>query len=733
MTRAGSPLAVAGLLSGLAVAAILMALPMDAWAQGVAAVAMVGVLMVASGGSDSERHHLARLALIVIGLLITGRYLVWRGLYTLHASDLVSLFCVYGLFLTEVYSGAIHALGCFVNVRPRRRPDLTIDDLPAGAVLPSVDVLVPSYNEDAELLEMTLRAAKQMHYAGRVTVCLLDDGGTDQKCADPDPLRAAAAIARRRELQALCRRLGVRYITRPRNVSAKAGNLNHALGLTDGDLIAVLDADHIPTVDFLHRTVPWMVRHDDVFLVQTPHFMINPDPIDRNLLQSFSRMPSENDMFYMTIQRGLDFWDSSFFCGSAAVLRRRHLDEVGGLSGDSITEDAEAALEMHSLGYRSVYLDRPLVSGLAPDTFTGFVVQRMRWAQGMIQILLLKRPYLRAGLSWHQRVGYMSSLLFWLFPFARVVFLTAPLAYLLFGLEVYNASVAEIFAYTLPHVIATYVVSTSLFGRTRWPLVSEIYEVMQCLFSLRAVTRVFLNPRAPSFVVTPKGETLEDNFVSPLARPFYILFALAMLGFAVGAWRFNAFPLSRELTAVVLAWNVFNFVILIAALGALMERRQRRSAPRIPVRESVLLRLGDGAGGDVRADVADLSAGGLRLRLPADVPPPPKGARLDLVADAHALGRQVVLPVEVRMVAGRAVGCAFDFADEERRNQVVAWVFGDSNRWRYFQERRLRKMPAAAALALFFNLLWRPLRDHAAFAARMAMQPLRRRAKSTTL
>lgn len=114
-------------------------------------------------------------------------------------------------------------------------------------------------------------------------------------------------------MKALCERLGVTYHTRAQNLYAKAGNVNSAINNTSGELIVILDADHVPTSDFLSRTVPWMVKKEKVFLVQTPHFMANPDPVERNYFSAFTRMPSENDMFYGTIQKGLDYWSSSFF------------------------------------------------------------------------------------------------------------------------------------------------------------------------------------------------------------------------------------------------------------------------------------------------------------------------------------------------------------------------------------------------------------------------------------
>jgi cellulose synthase (UDP-forming) len=191
-------------------------------------------------------------------------------------------------------------------------------------------------------------------------VYLLDDGGTEQKCTQPDAEKAGAARERAAALRNLARRHGGAYLTRARNEHAKAGNINAALTHTDGDIIAIFDADHVPTVDFLEKTVGFFQRDNQLFLVQTPHFFINPDPLEKNL-GMFGKMPPENEMFYSAVQKGLDFWNASFFCGSAALLRRRCLEEIGGVSGTSITEDAETALALHARGYRSVYLNEALI------------------------------------------------------------------------------------------------------------------------------------------------------------------------------------------------------------------------------------------------------------------------------------------------------------------------------------------------------------------------------------
>ncbi len=128
--------------------------------------------------------------------------------------------------------------------------------------------------------------------------------------------------------------------------------------------------------------------------MQTPHVFLNRDPIERNL-RTFDRMPSENEMFYSVTQRGLDKWNGSFFCGSAAVLRRAALDETNGFSGITVTEDCETAFELHRTGWTSVYVDKPLTAGLQPETFESFIGQRSRWCQGMFQLFLMKNPLLK--------------------------------------------------------------------------------------------------------------------------------------------------------------------------------------------------------------------------------------------------------------------------------------------------------------------------------------------------
>ncbi|MEJ5364827.1 MAG: glycosyltransferase family 2 protein, partial [Desulfosoma sp.] len=454
-----------------------------------------------------------------------------------------------------------------------------------------------------------------------------------------------------------------------------------------------LDCDHVPTRDFLKQTVPYFLQDEKLFLVQTPHFFINPSPVEKNL--GIHRVfPAENEMFYRRVHLGLDFWNASFFCGSAALMRRSSLMELGGIRGETITEDAETALELHRRGYRSVYVSRPMVCGLSPETFDDFILQRTRWAQGMIQILLLKNPLFTKGLSLSQRLCYLNSCLFWFFGLARIVFFLAPLAYLFFGLRVYNASVVQVLAYALPHLLGSTLGAHYLYGTVRHTLFSEFFETVQSLYLLPAIFSTLKNPRSPQFRVTPKGRSLNADFLSPLAYPFYAMLALALLGIAAAVQRWTMYPLERDVIAICSFWNLYNLGIILLCLGAVWEMHQWRRHHRVLTREEAALALPDGRA--LPAQVVDLSLGGAGLRISAEYAELLHAGDV-LVLEAEDSARRVYrLGVRVLRIDGVGaesrgsahVGCAWVLDTPEKFSQVVGFIYGDSERWRRLWESR---------------------------------------------
>ncbi|MEI9969231.1 MAG: glycosyltransferase [Terracidiphilus sp.] len=160
---------------------------------------------------------------------------------------------------------------------------------------------------------------------------------------------------RRKEFEQFAYEAGIGYRTRPDNQFAKAGNINAALKTTTSSLVAVFDSDHVPTRSFLQMTIGWFLRDPKLAVMQTPHRFYSPDPFERNLKQ-FHIIPNEGELFYGVVQDGNDFWNSSFFCGSCAVLRRAALDEIGGIAGETVTEDAHTSLRMQMAGWNTAYI-----------------------------------------------------------------------------------------------------------------------------------------------------------------------------------------------------------------------------------------------------------------------------------------------------------------------------------------------------------------------------------------
>ena len=544
-----------------------------------------------------------------VGFIVVMRYLYWRTFESLTYDGFLDFIGAILLYLAEVFAIIIYLLGIFTSLNLLKRKSIDLEEYPKE-IWPKVDVLIPTYNEPQLIIENTVLAALAMDYPkDKFNVYLLDDGGTDQKCNQKDEQKAQEARQRKKDLTKFCEFTGAKYLTRAKNENAKAGNLNEALSSVHGDFILILDTDHVPAKQFLKKTTGWFLKDEKVFLVQTPHAFYNQDPIERNLRMGDVPI-NENDMFYKNIQLGHDFWESSFFCGSAAVLRRSLIDELGGIAGETITEDAETAIKLHDKGYKSVYIREPMVRGLQAESFGALVIQRVRWTQGMVQIFLLKNPFTSKNLKWYQKISYMSASFFWFFAYSRVVFYLAPLMYLFFGLRVYNANGVEMLAYVVPHMSMAVMMSYFLYAKVRNPFFSELYETILSFFTLPAIISVLKNPRAPTFDVTPKGQEMQEDHISDLAVPFVIIFTFVALGFVASAVRLYLYPYEYEVILMTTAWNLLNMLLLVAAIGVTSEKREIRRSIRVPLNSDCKIIIGD-----MKYDgtIIDIGEGGLNI------------------------------------------------------------------------------------------------------------------------
>lgn len=246
--------------------------------------------------------------------------------------------------------------------------------------------------------------------------------------------------------------MGVKYIARTTHEHAKAGNINNALKYAKGEFVSIFDCDHVPTRSFLQMTMGWFLKEKQLAMMQTPHHFFSPDPFERNLGR-FRKTPNEGTLFYGLVQDGNDMWDATFFCGSCAVIRRKPLDEIGGIAVETVTEDAHTSLRLHRRGYTSAYMRIPQAAGLATESLSAHIGQRIRWARGMVQIFRLDNPLTGKGLKFAQRLCYVNAMFHFLSGIPRLIFLTAPLAFLLFHAYIIYAPALMIALFVLPHMI----------------------------------------------------------------------------------------------------------------------------------------------------------------------------------------------------------------------------------------------------------------------------------------
>jgi cellulose synthase (UDP-forming) len=243
------------------------------------------------------RRFLLRL-LVLLTVLLGVNYLAWRWLESLNWD---AWWIAVPLVAAETYSLIDVAL---FGMTVWKKKDRSAPPAPADA---TVDVLITTYDEPPAMVLETALAAQAIRHPH--STWILDDGA-------------------RAEVRALAEEHGIGYLTRgpdwadrPRH--AKAGNLNNALMLTQGEFLLILDADQIPDPSILEKTLGYF-NNRRVALVQTPQYFTNVPDDDP--------LGSQAPLFYGPIQQGKDGWNAAFFCGSNALLRREALMQLG-LSG----------------------------------------------------------------------------------------------------------------------------------------------------------------------------------------------------------------------------------------------------------------------------------------------------------------------------------------------------------------------------------------------------------------
>ena len=622
--------------------------------------------------SQLKKRTLLFRYLAIVNLILGAWYLNWR---TTESINWQSWWIALPLLFAEIYSylgGALFVIGLW---RPLVRKVKSLSQIAPRlprAQWPTIDVFIACYNEPAEMVAKTARAALAIDYpVEKLRVYVLDDGNSpemramaEQLCLEdlrsPKLQKTVRKLQEKRQqlvqqkeqlaaslpdvqsftdrpetpYQDLIQRVSqllspkqqtlveqisttieqieqkihtqelalsalprCRYIARPKPTDrphhAKAGNINYAIfsGETAGEFILTLDADHVPKPQFLQRVLPYFFhynlrkgRYEDsaIAFVQTP--------------QQFGNLPNNDPfghragLFYGPIQQGKDGLNSAFYTGTNAILRRDALvttglqsfseafekdsdrlsefDLIGGLSSESITEDMNTAMRLHAAGWRSIYHNEILATGLAPDDLSSTLKQRLRWAQGTLQVLQTENPLTKPGLSFWQRLQYFQTMYSYFSGFATLTLLACPIVYFFTGTTPLKAFGSDF----LLHFLPVYLINRLTFLSVVWGISpSEVWRSEQysaALFPLfiQSVWSVFLK-RPLTFQVTPKQR--QSGIYLKLVWPQVLLFCLLTLGILWGAGQMLMHQVASPATYWVnVGWSLYSLCLLWSVIKA---------------------------------------------------------------------------------------------------------------------------------------------------------------------
>ena len=602
-----------------------------------------------------------RRSLLLLLALLALRYLHWRVAFSLNLATPLAASLSVVLLLAEgwlLLTGLLPLLLAWRRFSDgRAEADAAQRRWLASDWQPWVDVLIPTCGEPLPVLERCLLACNQLSYSRR-RLWVLDDAG-------------------RPEVAALAARYGCRYHHRPERRHAKAGNLNAGLTLSDGELVAVFDADFVPQRHFLERTIG-LLLDPQVALVQTPQHFLNADPVMRNLAMEAWLLPDE-ESFYRWIEPVRSSWEAVVCAGTSFLVRRNALEEVGGFVEQAISEDLVTGMVLASRGWELRYLGEKLSAGLAAETMLDFVRQRQRWASGTLQALRLRQGPLRLkGLSWGQRLAYLEGALHWFNTVPRLLLLLMPLCIGWLDVMPVRLTGQAVIELLLPLWIALLLSVGWLNRGSRHALLADL-PGWALAVPLAATVLASLWGKVQPFRITPKHRVRSSAAIAPvLAAPLVVLLLLNGLnliwilgqlsqGGSAGGW-------------LGLLWGALTLLGLLVALRACRDPAAGDPTPWLAIRLPATLIARDPAGLPIEwpVQVCALSEGGAALEHPVALPP---GHRLEQLQLRTPNADLPPLALQPQLDENQRLRWAWPAEGSAAKERFQGWLYGRPGAW----------------------------------------------------
>jgi cellulose synthase (UDP-forming) len=240
----------------------------------------------------------------------------------------------------------------------------------------------------------------------------------------------------------------------------------------------------------------------------------------------------------------------------------------------SVTEDMATSMRLHGLGWGSVYHGEVLASGLAPEDLETMIGQRLRWAQGTMQVFFRENPLLQRRLSIGQRLMYFGTMWSYLSGFPALVYVTAPVLCLAFGVIPVTAYSLDFFARFIPFLLLNqllfWVVAA---GRPTWR--GAQYSLALFPVWIEAVTSAFKNVflgQPLGFRVTSKTRVDGGQPRWDLVRPQLIVMASLVVALIIVGIRILAGQAEGIAPYVNIVWVLYDLAVFSIIIRAVLYR-----------------------------------------------------------------------------------------------------------------------------------------------------------------
>jgi cellulose synthase (UDP-forming) len=198
------------------------------------------------------------------------------------------------------------------------------------------------------------------------------------------------------------------------------------------------------------------------------------------------------------------------------------------------------------------------------------LTQRLRWAQGTMQVFLRENPLLQKGMSIPQRLMYFATMWSYLAGYAAVVYFAAPIVFLVLGILPVSTNAFDFFVRFIPFMVLNQLLFL-VAGRGVPTWRGQQYSLALFPVWIKACSTAFDNVILGiplGFAVTPKERVSVRGPQWHLIRPQIVVMVLLVVAIAIGIVQLvlnGAEPLG---TGVNVFWAVYDLIVLSVLFGA---------------------------------------------------------------------------------------------------------------------------------------------------------------------